>query len=90
MSQCALYSKNGKKCSITILKEDQWHLGMLAFLPNDKDIIHCFEWIGEDFDVLSHDTRWEDYSKYFKFCSQKNAKCVFLNQINGIMAGGRE
>ena len=80
----------GKKCSIAILKEDQWHLGMLASLPNNKDVIHYFEWIGGDFDVLSHDARWEDYSKYFKFCSEKNAKCVFLNQINGIMAGGRQ
>eukprot|EP00957_Ditylum_brightwellii_P152521 11609993-Ditylum_brightwellii.AAC.1 len=63
---------------------------MLASLPNNEDIIHYFEWKGGDFDLFSHDARWEDYSKYFKFCSQKNAKCVFLNQINGIIAGGRE
>eukprot|EP00957_Ditylum_brightwellii_P144222 10988647-Ditylum_brightwellii.AAC.1 len=79
-----------KKCFIAILYDDQWHLGMLASLPNNDDVIHYFEWIGQEFYLLSADARWEDYSHFFKFCSVKNAKCVFLNQINGVMAGGRE
>eukprot|EP00957_Ditylum_brightwellii_P056674 4295341-Ditylum_brightwellii.AAC.1 len=90
MSSFALSTKDGGKYSIVILNDDQWHLGMLASLPNNDDVIHFFKWIGGDFDLLSADARWEDYSQYFKFSSQKYAKCVFLNQINGVMAGGRE
>eukprot|EP00957_Ditylum_brightwellii_P092001 7004166-Ditylum_brightwellii.AAC.1 len=90
MSQFALSTKDGENCSIAILNDDQWHLGMLASLPNNDDVIHYFKWIGGEFDLLFADARWEDYSQDFKLYFQKYAKCVFLNQMNGVMAGGRE
>eukprot|EP00957_Ditylum_brightwellii_P175145 13334905-Ditylum_brightwellii.AAC.1 len=63
----------GGKCSIAILNDDQWYLGMLTSFPNNEDVIHYFEWVGGEFDLLSADARWEDYSQYFKCCPQKNA-----------------
>eukprot|EP00957_Ditylum_brightwellii_P134782 10276114-Ditylum_brightwellii.AAC.1 len=53
---CTVY-QGWEKCSIAILNGDQWHLGMLASLPNNEDVIHYFEWIGGEFDLISADTR---------------------------------
>jgi hypothetical protein len=79
----------GKKCAIAIFYDDIWHLGMIAALPLKDDLLHYFEWIGGEFENLPSNARWQDYMKYFVFKSLKNATVVFLNQINGCMAGNR-
>eukprot|EP00957_Ditylum_brightwellii_P114775 8752210-Ditylum_brightwellii.AAC.1 len=53
---CTVYQGQGKY-SIVILNDDQWHIGMLASLPNNDDVIHYFKWIRGEFDLLSADTR---------------------------------